>query len=502
MFWSDIRPRRLMFALWVALAALLIVKLINAFNAPIHSDTNYYLNIGVGYFQQGILTPPMWRFNPDWNIITGSGSGYGIYLLLGWFRAFGVSALSGHVFNYLVGLATLPVLYMVAWRWFGQPIAGVGAVAAFAVSRTFMDSFYIRMDALNFLACSTILLAYLHARRRDRWGWHALVGASLVLALEIHILAALIAGGVSLAYAVEHLHIMRQRRRLLTYSPALPFGLALMACAVGYAVIHILPNPDLYFLIPRHCDICTPVSPLKEIVRLARFGNFQSWWWVIVWVGSLGVLWLRRDHASRHYFTVLLGGLLAMLALNPPDHAQYVGHLVPLFAIGIGGALARVDNLLPVISAHRWLTFLLLSVTLILRLKGMYLTSQGQYMGLTAIQDNEKTSITADQYRDAMDYVRRHIPHQTVVMGLMVYYYDLFAYDRFLSYRDSEALGVWARGESMLDFWHREQPQVFIGTALDDPELLRYMQERGGFVEIRPQLWIERALWVQLGLPS
>jgi hypothetical protein len=124
-------------------------------------------------------------------------------------------------------------------------------------------------------------------------------------------------------------------------------------------------------------------------------------------------------------------------------------------------------------------------------------------VGEVALATSDKTTITAPQYRAAIDYVRRYVPHDITILGLVVYYGDLLPYRRFLSYRDYEVLGALARGETtILDLWHREQPQVFIGTALDDPELLRYMQERGGFVQIRPQLWIERALWAQLGSPS
>jgi hypothetical protein len=101
------QERAVSIALFVMIGVALILKLINVFNAPAHWDTGLYLNIAVGYFERGILTPLMWRFNPEWNIVTGSGSGYAIFLVIGWTKLFGVTVLSGHLLMYLVGLLNL-----------------------------------------------------------------------------------------------------------------------------------------------------------------------------------------------------------------------------------------------------------------------------------------------------------------------------------------------------------------------------------------------------------
>ena len=55
----------------------------------IQSDENYYINIYQNYVDRGELTPYMWRLGGDTNIIAGSGTGYGIFVLIGWMRIFG-----------------------------------------------------------------------------------------------------------------------------------------------------------------------------------------------------------------------------------------------------------------------------------------------------------------------------------------------------------------------------------------------------------------------------
>ena len=74
----------------------LVLKLFAMQFAPVHIDSNYYLNIASNFIERGELTPYMWRLGADTNIIAGSGTGYGIWLNY-WFNVVGLSLLSGYL---------------------------------------------------------------------------------------------------------------------------------------------------------------------------------------------------------------------------------------------------------------------------------------------------------------------------------------------------------------------------------------------------------------------
>src|SRR5574341_1215848 len=131
--------RRIQFiALLMILLALLIkgisMQLVTMNYVKPHWDTNYYLNIGSNYFVRGGLTPYMWRVPPDSHIIAGSGTGYGIFLLLFWFKLFGLTLQSGQMMMYLLGVISLPVCYGLVRIWWGDDLSAIGAVVFTALN--------------------------------------------------------------------------------------------------------------------------------------------------------------------------------------------------------------------------------------------------------------------------------------------------------------------------------------------------------------------------------
>ena len=62
----------------------------------LHYEENYYLNIAQNYADRGELTPYMWQLG-DSNIIAGSGSGYGIIILIYWLNLVGESLIWGRM---------------------------------------------------------------------------------------------------------------------------------------------------------------------------------------------------------------------------------------------------------------------------------------------------------------------------------------------------------------------------------------------------------------------
>lgn len=485
---------------WLVLLTLiviaLILKLSNVFNAPVHWDTGIYLNMAVGYFERGILTPLMWRFNPEWNIVSGAGSGYGIFVIIGWTKLFGVSIQSGHLLMYLLGVLNLPIIFLLATRFYGSRPAGLWAMAFFALSGIYARIFYVRMDTLNILACSLVLLLHLEAVRRDKWWLHAAVGVALVAALEVHVLAAYFAGGIGVYHAVQHLRLMWQQRRLVLWSPAIACGLGLALAAALYFLHHIAPNPDIYLEIPRNCGICTPRSVGKELVRWAMVIGQQPLLTIFLVGLALLTAIQRRTVADQHYLLMFGGAIAALIILNPPIYVEYTGHLLPLLALGVGGLFAqgiRLDR--PQFPALR-LFGMALGVTAVLVLvRDTSFTFSRAFIRPTYIVDLAKEmNISEAEYVKAVTFIRDHIPTTAVIVGVETFYIDLVEYRQFISQYGIGIHGIRLRNETYYDLWQREKPQVFIGDALRDPDNQRYFTAHGGFVEVVPKLWVDQAL--------
>src|SRR5262249_29946506 len=151
--------------------------------------------------ERGGLTPYMWRFDPSWNIIAGSGSGYGVLFLTYWLRLFGISQTSAHLFMYLAGILTIPFIFSAISMMYGLRAAWYGTLF-FVLSRTFFDSFYGRMDALGIFAYAVVLFLHVYAVRRELLWLHAIVGAAAVLAIEFHVLGILYISALGLFYGV------------------------------------------------------------------------------------------------------------------------------------------------------------------------------------------------------------------------------------------------------------------------------------------------------------
>lgn len=474
----------------VVVVAMSMLKLYNVFNGLLHWDTDYYLNIGTAFIDRNTLTPLMWRLDPHWNIISGSGSGFGVIFLALWLKLFGLSVINGQLLMYVVGLATLPVVYVLLKQWWNEQSALWGLLF-FVLSNTFFEDFYIRMDAPNIFVCTCILLLHITAIKTQRKSLHFLVGIALGLALEVHILALLYVGALSVYYFAAHLHDLKQANKLWVLMPAIYYGVGLGLALTVYTVIHILPNPYIYFLISRSCDGCTPPGLAKEVSRWELFVQRQYY---LIWILLLGIgiAFIRRSKADVHFILLLAGGLATLTALNPPTSVEYTGMLLPLFAMGVGALVADANQL------RRKRSYILLQVlyiflcisTLVVRSSETAFTFQREYGAAPWLYS---PGIPEQDYIAAIQYIRAYVPHDAVIMGHPTMYSDLVEYHRFLSYRDGDRYGVTIRGESFQSFWEREQPVIFLGDPSHDSDLLAFMNLQGGFEEVKPELWINKS---------
>ncbi len=467
----------------VVVALYLRVQTLNLM--PIDWDENYYLNIGSHFIERGGLTPYMWRLDADTNIIAGSGTGYGIYALVLWLKYAGLTFESGRWFMFIVSLLNGVAMYGLATAWWGRHEAGLVAAAfAAALSSTF-QTIYVRMDAPGVLAYTLVLWLYIAAVRRDVWWLHVAVGVAAIAAAEVHILATLYVAAISLVYAAETVGKLWEDRHWRALFPAVWFGVGALVAGLLYIVVHILPNPQAYFIIPSDCPNCAPASITKEISRYTEYWNTFPVETVVAAV-VLRFALARFRIADRRYLMLVIGFVLAMAVVSPPTQPRYLLHGWALIALGAGGMLSLPEDRLN--TGWRWLT----REAALLGLAALLVFQWMQFDGYR----NPRFQYTLGEQRRAA--VEIGFPRETVIMGYAPYYADFLAYPNFLAYspRGGENYGMELRGETYAEFIERERPEVIVTHAERNEVLVDYM-ERNGFITVMDHFFVHPDLCAQ-----
>lgn len=474
---------RLKYTLIGLLLLGVILKLITAAPSWLHLDENFYINIAQNYVDRGELTPYMWRLGADTNIIAGSGSGYGILVQVLWLRLVGVTLFNGRLLMIAAGLATSAVMYFVGRKWWGSREAGIATLIFSVVATSPFYSLVMRMDALGMLMYSLVLLLHIYAVRDHRPWLHFAAGVLVVVAAEFHILSILYIGALALYYLITYGREVLQCRRISLNNGAVYFGLGGLIAGLIYIAVHILPDPQNYFMISSKCFSCEN----QELMRIARFMLLRPIEFVLIFL-TIGTALLRRQPEDRHWLLLYGGWLLLELLLGIPPRTHYSYHSWPLLALGTAGLFIRGGQPQGVLTRTRLrLGIGLAFVTLAFNF-GMHL------VGFHPSEDAYSTAAPA-----ALEYINNTVPKDEVVMADVMWFYGLRDFRNFLSYRDGDEYGIARRGETQLEFWRRLQPQVFIGDFRQyDTELDQYLNEMQ-FEEVLPNLWLSAQLIAQIG---
>ncbi|MFZ4814281.1 MAG: glycosyltransferase family 39 protein [Phototrophicaceae bacterium] len=466
--------------LWAITLLALLFKGLAALNTDVtHTDTHLYLSIASNYLLRGEVTPYMWRLQ-DLNILAGSGTGYAIYLLVGWLQWAGLSVLSIHALMFLAGLVSLAVLYHAVWmQW--NPQAALVATAFTAVSRMFFEQYYGRMDAFGTLAYACLLWLFVFAHQRSSWGWHALLGVAVIVAAEFHILALLYMAAFALYYALEYFHRLRAARGWVwAGAPLAFFGAALVSGGL-YLALHVLPDPHAYFSI---------ASEPTDSSLLVNVGYFIAWLPIEFVALALSLVLLWRTASTHPYAVLLVGWLIGWIVIAPPYWIQYTSHLWPLLAFGVAGLWQLAPSLL---HYRRRVTLVLFTAALMLVLRANPLPHVVAF-----------PMMDYAAHRPAAEYIRQHFAPDTVIATAWRFY--LFAwmpeYINMMTVDDYESVGIAFRGETYLHYWHTESPQVYYGAAnpaLKRTQLGDYMKQQQ-FIQVQPRLWVRADLFHELAL--
>jgi len=453
----------------------------------IHWDENYYINIFQNYVDRGELTPYMWRLGGETNIIAGSGTGYGIFILIGWMKLVGESLFGVRMLMVIAGLVTAWIYYLISMRWWGNQEAGVAALVFGLVNTTSFYSLVGRMDAIGVLSYSLLLLLHIAAVRQEKNWPHFLVGALAILTTEFHILGLLYVGALTLYYFYQLvLKVYKEKKLSLNNSSTYYFaGAGLFG--ILYIIVHILPGPKTYLLIAKMCTICKMGRLDTEFQRIMKLLSHRPVELLLLLLTLYIVI--RRGRSYRHYLILLVGYLVSQIIISPPAHTQYFSHMIPMLALGFASV---AQHLLSTKSTGQQDTlkiiFLVVSLFLLVFNPLPVVIEQFPY------HPYENAYPIPDDSQ--IDYITEHIPTSTVVLTTADNFYPLKEYRNFLQYGSNLEYGLSIRQESKEQFWNRINPQVIFIRDLEsktDKSLRKYIN-RMDFVQVMPDLMVAREL--------
>ena len=449
----------------------------------LHWDENYYINIYQNFADRGELTPYMWRLGGDTNIIAGSGTGYGIFVLIGWMKVFGESLFGVRMLMVLAGLVTAWTYYLISKRWWGNTEAGVAAMVFGLVGTSSFFSLVGRMDAVGILSYSLLLLLHITAVQQEKKWPHFWVGAAAILTTEFHILGLLYLGALALYYFLQLApHILRERKLILNH-PSVYFFVGAGLFGVLYIIIHILPAPKTYLLISTTCAICTSGIIQTEVERVNRLLNYRPHELLLLLLTFYFLF--KREKPYRHYAILLVGYLVSQIVISPPPYTQYFPHIIPLLSVGLAG---WVHHLLSAKKQHqnRLKTILLAASLVLLAVNFLLIENQ--------VFPYENAYLMPDD--PEIEYIKENIPKSAVVMSTGDKFYPLKEYRNFLQYAANLEYGFAIREENMAQFLDRVAPEVIFirnsNNKIKNP-LKKYIN-RSDYVQVTPDLFVTREL--------
>jgi len=451
-----------------------------------NGDENYYINIYQNYVDRGELTPYMWRLGGDTNIIAGSGTGYGIFVLIGWMRIFGESLFGVRMLMVLAGLVTAWVYYLTAKKWWGSHEAGIAALVFGLVSTSPFYTLVGKMDAIGILSYSLLLLLHITAVRQEKNWPHFLVGAAAILTTEFHILGLMYVGALAVYYGFQYLQIVRRERKLVLNTYPMYFFLGAGLLGALYIIVHILPNPEAYFVIPSKCSICSENIFNTEVTRIKKLFEYRLFEEVLLICMIYYSIKNRFREKDQYFLVMFLGYIVTQTIISPPPYVQYSQHILPILSVGIGGAF---ENLILVVGSEK--QQLLKKVLLFLSLVWLgsnflfFLTDRIPYENMLLSEPLPE-----------IQYIKENIPESTVVLSFSSTFFWFTDYRNFVSYDGAPDYNYYLYGETREQFWERSNPKVIFlpPRYFQRDESLQYFVDEKNFYQVTPDLWVDQEL--------
>ncbi len=326
--WSAHLP----WALALASGALLL-GLSTRFPGLLWTDEGYLISAALGFAQKGY--PNVLMFQPahvEWYSLIPLGMGR-------WFQMFGVSVAAGRAFIFLIALASLGFTYAAA-RWAFSSTAAWSAViiGAFALLR----NNYLRPDIGVTLTVAAALAGITLAIRRDQAWPHLLAGAALSLSLDGHPNAYRFGLAFGLAYLLDYIRLLRQRRRPFVYRPLVYL---LVGGIIGFAAYFLFYATVTERFLNRARSPFPDFNPLAApAVLVEQFQSALRLTPLLFGAAAFGALaaWRRRQPLDRLLLVVILAAPLILALAYGYYRDYYLVHSVPVMALLAAGLFAEL----------------------------------------------------------------------------------------------------------------------------------------------------------------
>ncbi|MBI5649460.1 MAG: glycosyltransferase family 39 protein [Chloroflexi bacterium] len=316
------------------------------------------------------------------------------YLLHFWIARVGDSEFAVRFLSLIFGVATIPLLFVIAMRLFcASPLSretgeglGVGVIAALLATIAPLYVWYsqeARMYTLItflLLLSSYALLRALQGNDGNWWKWFVIAN---IAAIYTHYFAFVVIA-FQLLFTIYQFRITHHARFaritlyfiaiLIAFLPWMPFVLARFGQDASYwrgalkldeAIRHILIN-----------------FTTGESVLEAHAQNIAAGWLIVLLVGSLVSWFVRRQSKIKNqksaivflilYLLIPLALLLILFSRNPKFNARYLMIASPAFFLLLAAGLAHASRL----TAHALrFTFYVLPLTFLLFTSGYAITN-------------------------------------------------------------------------------------------------------------------------------
>ena len=433
----------ILIALTVSYSGLTLTKWPIAF-----VDEGWFCNSAWNWVTNGVHFDTMHRgpldqFGYEWirrNIVAESAWGVGLALL-------GVGFTQARFVSWAIGIGVLIAAGWIARRLYGLPVALL-AVLLLVTSQPFLRASHLaRQEILLALAGLAGFGIGVYALRTDRWWAHVLGAFTIGFAVNIH------QNGVNYILGFGLMYLVHYGRSLLIKRSA---WLAAISGAAGLAVfviMHILPNPQVYFTFYNMYLSSTHQIPMLSLEGLLRsvFGELATTFdfdkhflaFGLIIAGGVGLFW-RRSQQDRHLLAFTLGSWLGFVLLVGSKTFLYPILLYPFLMIIVAAAVPYVFSRI-----HRQAIKLLVPAAII-TLLGVNL--------LTMLQN--AVAFHGYDYDAVVQRFRSVIPPGSRVMGMPEWWFGFVEDD----YRSNLTLNFYnsLNGLSFDEAVDKVRPQYFI----------------------------------------
>lgn len=376
----------------------------------------------------------------------------------------------------LLSCLALPFIYLSGKRMYG-PRTGLFAVvfAIFLLAPTA----YVRPDVFVGVMLSVAIYVYLRAQTTRRPWMHYLTGLCVALGIEGHPLAYRFGLAFTLIYMARWLYGMIQARRVFIDGRVFALALGGFTAILIYLAIHILPNVEqgLHFA---HNNGLGAQTDQGQAALFSIQRQFYVWVTtspveLVFVVAGVALAAYQFEHGDRLLLALLVVNELVLLGTYGYYREFYQVHLLPVFALLAGRALAN-------------LTEVRQSRIPAGRLAGLALAGM-VFIALIGNLTGEANAAVSDPYRDEFTAIARRLkadlPANAIVVGNENYFIEM----RSLNYYGIQTVTTnkwFLVNYQGYDLWNVTKPDIFILSGdMDTPRYMdmgsitRYMDDHG-----------------------